>query len=266
MERGATLPYFPSMTLVLRRKYEYTEDEILIKVSIMSQDPIVINNPLIVDQVYKDIKRRIIKGELLPDSKLSIRVLCEYYKISDTPLKQALNRLISEHLVLSIPRRGMQVSSFSQKDIHEAIEARTMIELFAVPAAIASVKKSNHLIELLEENIAEDEKLINEVNDLSSYTEFAQRELEVSQGFHLLIVKNLNNKTITNIYLNILNHRYLYYQIGKDKTAQAIASLSEHKMILDRLKSGDEDGVMNAIRLHLKAREDDVNSARGDHS
>ncbi len=119
----------------------------------MSQDPIIISNTLIVDQVYKDIKRRIIKGELLPDSKLSIRVLCEYYKISDTPLKQALNRLISEHLVLALPRRGMRVNSFSQKDIHEAIEARTMIELFAVPSAIASVKKSNQLIRQLEENI-----------------------------------------------------------------------------------------------------------------
>lgn len=230
----------------------------------MSQDPIVISNPLIVDQVYKDIKRRIIKGELLPDTKLSIRVLCEYYKISDTPLKQALNRLISEHLVSAIPRRGMRVSAFSQKDIHEAIEARTMIELFAVSAAIASVKKSNHLIELLEENIVEDERLINEVNDLNSYTEIAQRELEISQGFHLLIVKTLSNNTITNAYLNILNHRYLYYQIGKDKTAQAMASLSEHKLILERLKAGDEEGVKNAILLHLKAREYDVNSARGE--
>jgi len=228
----------------------------------MTHDPIVIRNTLIVDLVYKDIKRRIIKGELLPDSKLSIRVLCEYYKISDTPLKQALNRLISEHLVVALPRRGMRVNSFSQKDIHEAIEARTMIELFAVPAAIASIRKNNQLIKQLEDNISEDERLINEVSDLNSYTEIAQRELEVSQSFHLLIVKSLNNDTILDTYLNLLNHRYLYYQIGKDKTAQARASLSEHKTILDRLKAGDEEGVKNAILLHLKAREYDVNSAR----
>jgi len=230
----------------------------------MSQNPIVVTNPLIVDQVYKDIKRRIIKGELAPDSKLSIRVLCEHYKISDTPLKQALNRLVSEHLVIAIPRRGMRVNSFSEKDIHEAIEARTMIELFAVPAAIRAAKSNSHLIKLLEENIIEDERLINEVDDLNSFNDIAQKELEISQGFHLLIVKNLNNNTITNAYLNILNHRYLYYQFGKDKTAQAKASLSEHKMILERLKAGDEEGVTNAILLHLKAREFDIITARGD--
>lgn len=232
---------------------------------LQEQEPSIINDQLVVDRVYNDIKRRIIRGELLPDSKLSIRVLCEYYKISDTPLKQALNRLVAEHLVQALPRRGMRVSSFSQEDIHEAIEARTMIELFSVPAAIESIKKSNHLISMLEENISKDEELINTNKDLSSFNELAQQELEVSQEFHILIVKSLNNNTITNIYLNLLNHRYLYYQIGKDKTAQAKASLIEHKAILDRLKAMDEEGAKNAILLHLKAREYDVNLARKNH-
>lgn len=247
-----------------RRIIEYTKSEIIAKESVMSQGPVVISDTLIVDQVYEDIKRRIIKGELPPDSKLSIRVLCEYYKISDTPLKQALNRLVSEHLVLAIPRRGMRVRSFTQQDIQEAIQARAMIELFAVPYAIKAAEKDNQLIELLEKNIEEDERLINEINDLSFYTETARSELEISQGFHLLIVKNLNNNTITNAYLSILNHRYLYYQIGKDKTSQANASLSEHKMILDRLKAGDEEGMKDAILLHLKARKFDIISAYED--
>ena len=43
----------------------------------------------------------------------------------------------------------MRVNSFIQKDIHEAIEVRTMVEPFAVPTAIIAVKISNHLLELL---------------------------------------------------------------------------------------------------------------------
>lgn len=50
---------------------------------------------------------------------------------------------------MATPRKGMRVNSFIQKDIHEAIEVRTMVEPFAVPTAIIAVKISNHLLELL---------------------------------------------------------------------------------------------------------------------
>lgn len=222
--------------------------------------PSLKNTPL-VDQVYCDIKRRIITGDLGPDEKLNVRSLCEYYEVSDTPLKQAMNRLVSEKLIVAYPRRGMRVMNFTSKDIHEAIEARIMIETYAVPAAIRASKVSNDIIRMLEENVTEDERLIRE-NDISAYSDITQKELETSLEFHLIIVRSLNNSTITNVYTNIMNHRYVYYQSGSNKTHQALASVIEHRQILERLKAGDEEGMKAAIIAHLKAREYDVASVR----
>ena len=115
---------------------------------------------LLVDQVYRDIRRRIINGELMPGSRLGTRMLCEFYGISDTPLKQALNRLLSEGLVEALPHRGMRVRRLEQNDVREAIEARIMIESYAVDAAIRSVEAGSDLIERLEKKMKEAAKLL----------------------------------------------------------------------------------------------------------
>ena len=134
-----------------------------------------------------------------------------------------------------------------------------MIETFAVPAAIRAVKNGKTILETLERNLIEDRALIQKTN-VSSYSEDSQKELELSQEFHLIIVRSLNNSLITESYSNITNHRYVYYQRGTNKTNQALASVNEHQQIYERLKAGDEEGMKASIIAHLKAREYDVSS------
>lgn len=215
----------------------------------------------LVDQVYKDIKEKIVTGEIGPNTKLVTRTLCEHYGISDTPLKQALNRLVSEGLVEPQPRRGMRVKQMTPKDIHESIEARLMIELYAVESAIRAVRRKTDLLERLAESIGEDEALIAEAKDLGTYSDLAQRELEVSQQFHTTIIATTGNQLILNTYRNIVNHTYFYYQSGLNKTNQAISSVKEHKEILKKLEAMDEKGLKQAIREHLRTRENAVASA-----
>lgn len=227
----------------------------------MSKEPQVIRRTLIVDQVYQDIKNRIICGELQPKQKLSVRQLCEYYDISDTPIKQALNRLVSERLVDALPRRGMRVCCITKQDIHEAIEARMMIELYSIPYAVQSAKTDNAILKALKKNIEKDEKLIESLDNINHYSEKAMEELQVSQEFHVILVKCINNRVILDAYLNIVNHQYVYYQHGKDKSLEVIASLKEHKEIYSYLKAGDEEGMRHAIIKHLQVREKDATSA-----
>ena len=215
---------------------------------------------LIVDQLYSDIKDRIIRGQLKPDEKLSVRSLCEYYGVSDTPIKQALNRLVTERFVDALPRRGMRVRCITKKDIHEAMEARRMIELFAVPYAIQKVKEDPEFLRQLEANLAEDERLLRDPEVLGGYSEKDLKEMAVSQEFHRILVKSIGNSVILDSYQNILNHQYVYYQHEQDKKRQILASLEEHRRIFACLMSGEENAVREAILAHLKIREKDASS------
>ncbi|MCX8011744.1 MAG: GntR family transcriptional regulator, partial [Desulfobacterota bacterium] len=63
----------------------------------------------LVEIAYKALKKDITERVLAPGQKIIIREINERYGISETPIKQALNRLIAEGLVESIPRRGVRV-------------------------------------------------------------------------------------------------------------------------------------------------------------
>ncbi|MBE6942457.1 MAG: GntR family transcriptional regulator [Ruminococcaceae bacterium] len=216
---------------------------------------------LIVDQLYCDIKNRIIQGQLEPDRKLSVRELCEYYNVSDTPVKQALNRLVSERFVTSLPRRGMRVRCITKLDIHESIEARKMVELFAIPFAITKASSDPAFLASLEANLQKNEKLLTEMGDLRRYPEKALEELAVSLTFHRIYVSCIENSIILESYHNSINHQYVYYHHQKDKSRALVASLNEHKRIFECLKAGDEAATREAILNHLTVREKDATSA-----
>lgn len=216
---------------------------------------------LIVDQIYADIKERIIQGRLQPDRKLSVRELCEYYNVSDTPVKQALNRLVSERFVISLPRRGMRVRCITKLDIHESIEARKMVELFVIPFAIAKASSDPDFLCALEINLQKNEQLLREVENLGRYSEKAMAELATSLEFHRLFVSCIENSIILESYHNIVNHQYVYYQHQKDKSRAMMASLNEHKQIFACLKAGDEAALRASILHHLTVREVDATSA-----
>lgn len=220
----------------------------------------VIKVTLIVDQLYSDIKDRIIRGQLKPDEKLSVRQLCEYYGVSDTPVKQALNRLVTEQFVDALPRRGMRVRCITKQEIHEAMEARRMIELFAVPHAIRAAREDRKFLENLERNLAKNEKLLQDIENLRHYSDKAMEELMVSQAFHRMLVNSTENSVIMDSYERIVNHQYVYYQHEKDKSNELIASLNEHRRIYECLKAGDEAATREAIVAHLQIREEDAAS------
>ncbi len=216
---------------------------------------------LIVDQIYVGIKERIIQGNLKPNQKLSVRELCEFYNVSDTPVKQALNRLVSERFVTSLPRRGMRVRCITKRDIHESIEARKMVELFAIPFAIAKAASDPDFLSVLEANLQKDEQLMLELENAGHYSEKAMEELSVSLEFHRLFVSCIENSIILESYHNIVNHQHVYYQHRKDKSRAMAASLNEHKQIFACLKSGDEAATRKAILYHLNVREHDATTA-----
>lgn len=227
----------------------------------MSMESGIIHKTLFVDQVYNDIKKRIIRGDLKPNKKLCIRELSEYYNISDTPLKQALNRLVAEQLVEALPRRGMRVRCITQKDIHESLETRLMIELYAVPFVLESVKKDDKVLNRLVENLKRNEELIIETGNFDSYSEKAMEELEISREFHSIMVECINNSLIYDLYQSTIKHQYVFYQYGKDKQKEVKASLDEHRKIFSYLQAGNEEGLRKTIIEHRKVRERDVTSA-----
>jgi GntR family carbon starvation induced transcriptional regulator len=97
--------------------------------------------------VYRRLRKGIISGEFAPGSKLNIRALCETFGSTLSPVREALNRLTPEGLVLQSDNRGFMVAPVSMAEMKELTLARCWMNEAALRDAIA------HGDALWEENV-----------------------------------------------------------------------------------------------------------------
>lgn len=89
---------------------------------------IVAKSENLTNQVYQTLKDKIINNEVLPNTYLDEKVICESLGVSRTPVREALARLEQDGLVVFIPRRGVMVSDLSLQTIIELIHIRKVME------------------------------------------------------------------------------------------------------------------------------------------
>ena len=85
-------------------------------------------NENLTNQVYQTLKNRIINNEIMPNTYLDEKGLCDSLGASRTPVREALARLEQDGLVVSIPQRGVAVSELSLQTILELIHIRKVME------------------------------------------------------------------------------------------------------------------------------------------
>ena len=65
------------------------------------------------DQAYQELEERIVTLQLQPGEVLSETALSEQLGIGRTPIREALQRLAREGLILILPRKGILVSEIN---------------------------------------------------------------------------------------------------------------------------------------------------------
>ncbi len=88
------------------------------------------------DKAYHSIRNDIIRGELSADKPLRMADLSKLYEMGFSPLREALNRLQSERLVIAEALRGFRVAPLSLAELHDATQSRILIETDALRASI----------------------------------------------------------------------------------------------------------------------------------
>lgn len=88
------------------------------------------------EEAYRRLRADIIAGIFEAGSPLRLEALKERYGLSFSPLREALNRLHAERLVISSALRGFRVSAFSFEEMRDAIETRVLVDIEALRRSI----------------------------------------------------------------------------------------------------------------------------------
>jgi DNA-binding GntR family transcriptional regulator len=87
------------------------------------------------DEAYAQLEEQIVTLQLAPGAAVSEASLSERLGIGRTPIREALQRLAREHLVLVLPQRGYLVSEIDVKRQLRLLEVRREIERLIVRRA-----------------------------------------------------------------------------------------------------------------------------------
>jgi len=216
----------------------------------------ILKSTTLIETSYKNLKKDIIEGFLKPDSKIIIRELSERYSVSETPIKQALNRLVTEGLVESIPRRGMRVKKITWTEIDDILEIRLMMDLHFVKKIIVALRDNIELQTEFQDTISKALEYADTITNVVDY----QTVYQLDKKFHELYLQCSGNKKSLEVFQRLNTHVYSTYLYRKQPRTKTIDGIKEHQMIFDALLEGNEEKIRNYIEIHSHNAKDVIYS------
>jgi DNA-binding GntR family transcriptional regulator len=95
------------------------------------------------DRAYRLIEELIVTLALPPETILSEQSLAQRLGIGRTPIREALQRLARDGLVVILPRRGILVSQINLKTQMRLLEVRRELERLMAPNALRRRRSQN---------------------------------------------------------------------------------------------------------------------------
>lgn len=204
------------------------------------------------DQLYAELKVRILTGALKPGMRLNEKDLCAEFDISRTPLRESINRLINEKLVEPQPNRGYHVTPLRVDDFRKLNEVRRVIEPQA--AALAASRADAATIRKLRDTAVlpgYDE------HDEDGFRAYARQNCL----FHLALVQATGNQLLEELVMDALDkyQRPAFLGIGRQRDADNPSR--EHLAIVDAVEAHDAMKAQLIMHQHIYTGEDRVAKA-----
>ena len=203
----------------------------------------------LVDIIYDNIRRHITQSVLLPGQNINIQELSERYGTSLTPIKLALNRLISEKIIENFPRQGMKIKSVQADEIAEIFDMRLMLDLYYTKEIITTVNYNQVIKKDLSSNVADHLKIVTDMTPDSPVDVYMQN-YNHDYKFHELLLKCSGNKKIVDMYHYINPFLYSNFIFRRQSNEKNIEGVKEHESILNAILSEDEGALRDALTVH----------------
>lgn len=192
--------------------------------------------------VYSTLKRQILTGELWPGERLLEKDLCEALGVSRTPLREALNRLGNEDLVVFRPHCGYVTAPLSVVEFRHLQDLRMIVEgrvaaLAAVRATEEDLKRLRGTMEMPELASGDDE----------AFAAFCRANAQ----FHLELVRAAHNPMMEGIVMTALDmyQRPAYIGIGRVTDPEKASRC--HREIVQALEARDPMKAETVMCSHI---------------
>lgn len=95
------------------------------------------------EEVYEQLKQALISGKIAPGSTMTIRSLADSFGISVMPVREALRRLVAEHVLHLLPNRSVALPVFTKERFTEITRIRVSLEGLAAEEGARHITLEN---------------------------------------------------------------------------------------------------------------------------
>ena len=192
------------------------------------------------DAVYESIFNAIVDHRLLPGTKLGEDKLVEALHTTRTRVREALNRLTHEKLVVTYPYRGAFVAEPSITEAYEILEARRTIEAATIKT-LATNANAEHIAKL-EDCVSREQE---------AWTTGRRKEaILLSRAFHLMIADLAGNSVLSELLRHVIYRMSVAIALY-DRPGRGDCFFGEHIGLLDAVKAKDPNKASEIMMRHF---------------
>lgn len=190
------------------------------------------------------LRQLIINREIKPGERLHEGDLAEQLNVSRSPVREAIQLLTWERLLVKVPNKGVVVASFTPNDVTEIYSARAAIETYTGKWLCKQddsyrntvCEKLNKILERL--SAALDKGDIFEVSS-------------IDQEFHSTLVDAGNNARLSRSYQVVSTEALVCINWLEIKIPSGKELIDDHETFLTLIKNGNEQELIAELEEHL---------------
>lgn len=193
------------------------------------------------EQLYEALRHRILTLDLTPGMQLSRNDLASTYRVSQTPVRDALRLLEQEGLVVVYPQSRTEVARIDLDQARETQFLRVSLELEVVRALCEAEDRTGP------DEAARILQMQRTALDIDDMARFSQ----LDRDFHRAMFRAAGVEALWQVvearsgHINRLRNLNL---LDPDKASTILAA---HAQLLERLRARDITGAQAAVRDHL---------------
>ncbi|MNO88221.1 putative HTH-type transcriptional regulator YdfH [compost metagenome] len=192
-------------------------------------------------QIYDQIKKDILTGAYTPGDRLLVLELADRFKVSQAPVREALERLKFDELIIGSPNKGSVVSNISAKEIRDIFELREVVEVYAVRKALPLLGEDD--FRHMEQKIRQMEEAVQQQDML--------RILQCDLEFHGYLYERCDNQMALDIW-NRMKMKMMHFMSISVRVNTTDQLVEEHLSLLEILKSGDLKTAEKRFKQHMR--------------
>ena len=197
---------------------------------------------LLRDSIYSTIRHAILNLEFQPGQELREQVLAERYRVSRSPIRDALLRLEQEGFVTVLPRQGYRVNLISVQDVEAMYDLCLLLE----PACAAGAARADDAVVATLDQFRHYSQDDGSILDFSAY----------NRGFHSAIAGMCGNARLAILEKNLVEEfdRLVRYSLSSSALFEIDPLVQEHDAIIDAIQMHNTEKAAQLSHEHVAHR------------